>query len=188
MTEWCLLRGYSRYLVSNEGVVVSINYKNTGKIKEIRQSMSKDGYKTISLCKNNKLKTYRVHRLVAECFVENPHNLETVDHIDGDKNNNRADNLQWLSSRENNQKYHKAVGHNTYPVGYWNKHGNHVQKHRSHIPVKQFTKDGCFIAEYSSITDASNKTKINSGGICNCISGRKKSAGGYIWEKTGKMW
>ena len=47
-------------------------------------------------------KKYRVHRLVAQLFIPNPENKPYVDHIDGDRYNNRVDNLRWVTSTENN--------------------------------------------------------------------------------------
>lgn len=49
-------------------------------------------------------KKHRIHRLVAECFIPNPDNKPFVDHIDGDRYNNRADNLEWVTEKENNKR------------------------------------------------------------------------------------
>ena len=63
----------------------------------------------------------KVHRLVAECFVPNPHNLETVDHIDQDQKNNNYTNLQWLSRIDNVKKglSRPIVAQNKSGFGYW---------------------------------------------------------------------
>jgi ribosomal protein S25 len=92
------------YQISNLGRVKTLNYKNTGK-EEIRAlSLTKDGYYKVRLLCNNKDKTVRVHRLVAEAFIPNNDNKETVNHIDGNKQNNRVDNLEWADRHE--QLYH----------------------------------------------------------------------------------
>ena len=64
------------------------------------------GYLRVSLYRDGKIFNKRVHRLVAEAFVPNddPEHKTEADHIDGDKANNRADNLQWLSHTENVRK------------------------------------------------------------------------------------
>lgn len=68
------------------------------------------GYWAVQLRKDGQGKSYYVHRLVALAFIPNPRNLETIDHIDGNKLNNDVSNLQWLSRTNNIRKYwHKEL-------------------------------------------------------------------------------
>lgn len=59
------------------------------------------GYLTVWLSKHSKMKCLKVHRIVALSFIPNPENKRTVNHIDGDKQNNRIDNLEWATHSEN---------------------------------------------------------------------------------------
>lgn len=84
----------SNYYVSNFGRVYN---KKSKKI-----TLSPDGKGKYAKLRING-KKYRIHRLVADIFIPNPENKPFVDHIDGDRYNNRADNLRWVTSTENNR-------------------------------------------------------------------------------------
>jgi hypothetical protein len=95
---WKSVNGYDgEYLISNDGEVKSFKQN---KVKIVAQANYK-GYKKITLCKNNKTTTFFVHRLVAMHFIHNPLNKPTVNHIDGNKQNNHVDNLEWATQKEN---------------------------------------------------------------------------------------
>lgn len=98
MEEWKDIKGYEGlYAVSNEGQVKSLR---TGKIHKERLTF--DGYVKATLTVNYKAKDYRVHRLVAEAFIPNIDNKETVNHKDGVKTNNNVNNLEWATRSEQN--------------------------------------------------------------------------------------
>jgi hypothetical protein len=81
------------YFISNLG-----NVKNSrGTI--LKQTTCKKGYKKISI--GNPRKSYKVHRLVALMFIENELNKSQVNHINGIKNDNRVENLEWMTNQEN---------------------------------------------------------------------------------------
>jgi hypothetical protein len=71
--------------------------------REKKPTMAKRGYMTISLYKNNVRTTHNLHRIIAELFVQNPENKMIVNHIDGNKINNHAHNLEWVTNKENSQ-------------------------------------------------------------------------------------
>ena len=88
------------YQISNMGRLKSLHY---GKSTILNSGTARDGYKNVTLTVNGKKNYYRLHILVARAFIPNPENKPCVNHIDGDKSNNRADNLQWVNHSENTQ-------------------------------------------------------------------------------------
>ncbi|CAB4157506.1 NUMOD4 [uncultured Caudovirales phage] len=102
MEEWKVIQieNLQDYSVSNLGRVKSNKF---GKEKILKQNRMYQGYWTIKLKLN---KCYFVHRLVASHFIENKNNLSDVDHINGNKSDNRVINLQWLSRKNNVIKYY----------------------------------------------------------------------------------
>ncbi len=104
---WKDITGYEGlYQVSNTGKVRSLNYLNTGEIRELKQAFLKGNYRTVNLYKNRIPCKYTVHSLVAKHFIPNPKNLPIVMHK---KENlpieelHSVDNLQWGTSKDNVQ-------------------------------------------------------------------------------------
>lgn len=126
--EWKDIEGYEGfYQVSNCGNIKSLprtaKSKGSG-IREVKetikkQSVSSCGYMLVGLHKDSEMKTASVHRLVALAFVPNPEGKPQVNHINGDKKDNRAENLEWVTSSENNLHKYNCLGirpHNCKPV------------------------------------------------------------------------
>lgn len=109
---WKPVKGYEDlYEVSDNGDIRSKDREIKTKIKHVdsrlikgkilKQATKRNGYKTVDLCKNGKVTTTLVHRIVAEAFVENPDGKYFVNHIDSNRTNNCVKNLEWVTSSEN---------------------------------------------------------------------------------------
>lgn len=115
--EWKPIKGYEGlYEVSNDGRVRRLRFTNGShdfeKVRECKQTLNTWGYMTVNLSKNGKSNTKRVHRLVANAFLGES-DLQ-VDHIDGNKLNNRLDNLEYVTPKENtNRAWEKGLAKNT---------------------------------------------------------------------------
>ena len=164
--EWRNIEGYEgKYEVSNRGNMKSLNYNHTGKEKIMKPQKNRDGYLIICLWKDGKAKNYYVHRLVAAAFCDNPHGFKEVNHIDEDKTNNCADNLEFCSKSYNNN------------YGTRNKR---IAEKRSK-PVIAIDKRTGLILEFLSALEAEKETGINNGNIIKCCKGKLKSCGGFYW-------
>jgi hypothetical protein len=152
------IEGYEGdYDIYTDGRVFS--YKSN---RFLSPSNDKDGYKKVVLCKNGIKGHFRVCRLVAKAFVANPANYHLVNHLDEDKANDNASNLEWTDN-----------------YGNW-KHSEDSMPVKETAVIK-LTLDGDYICEYKGLMDAARDTGVWQGNISNCLSGRCKSTGGYRW-------
>jgi hypothetical protein len=107
---WKDIKGFENlYQVSNYGRVKSLYrellHPKNGiakyESKILKHSFDKDGYPKLTITLNGKHHYVRVHRLVAQTFIENPHNKPYINHIDAVRGNNRVENLEWVTAKEN---------------------------------------------------------------------------------------
>ena len=173
------------YKVSNLGRILSLNYRNTGKAELMNPVDNGNGYLVVNLSKNRKEKTCKVHRLVAETFLENPENKPCVNHkIEGDEGktmnmvifnedgtiNEEKTTIEWVTYEENNN----YATHNE-RVGKANTNGKRSKK------VLQLTLSGDLIREWPS-TQECERNGFSSGNISQCCNGERKSHKGFKWE------
>lgn len=171
MERWKDIPGYEgRYRVSDFGHVYSIAKK-----KVMQPERIWCGYERVGLVRDKHTKHMLVHRLVADAFVMNPDGYTEVNHIDEDKTNNRADNLEWCS-RTYNMTYGTIQTRRTEKL---------VNDPRQSTPVLQIDSEGTVINEFPSLNEASRQTGINVGNICSCCQGKSKTANGYCWKYKG---
>ena len=114
--EWRPIEGYDgAYEVSNYGNIRSLDRYISGafdskrfiKGVEIKSCLTGNGYLGFNLVKDGKSKTSKVHRVVANAFIENEHNKPEVNHKDGNKHNNNVSNLEWVTVGENQSHAYK---------------------------------------------------------------------------------
>jgi hypothetical protein len=145
---WKDITGYEcHYKISNYGNVKSIK---KGKEFILCKSVGTSGYRINSLCINSNVKTLMIHRLVAETFIGNSNGMQ-VNHIDGNKLNNNVSNLEYVSGRENIQKYYFTTINKTKRLGAT--YNKATKKWRSFIRVngKQI-----YLGFYETELEASN--------------------------------
>lgn len=96
---WKDVKGYEGYYeISNLGRVRSTSYKG---VRILKPAKMRNGYLNVILCVNQRRLHKNIHRLVAEAFIPNPNNYDTVNHKNEDKTDNRVENLEWLSAEDN---------------------------------------------------------------------------------------
>jgi hypothetical protein len=99
------IEGYEGlYQICDNGIVWS---SKRNPVRPLKKRLTFDGYVKATLSKDDIAKDFRVHRLVAEYFIPNPEGKETVNHIDGDKENNHYTNLEWATRTEQNLHSYK---------------------------------------------------------------------------------
>ncbi len=96
LTIWLPIKGYDNYEVSICGQVRNVKTKRI-----LKPGVNSCGYYLVALCRNCKLKTHKIHRLVANAFIPNLDNKKCIDHIDNNRLNNTISNLRWVSYQEN---------------------------------------------------------------------------------------
>ena len=173
---WKDILGYEgKYMVSNWGRVKSLNYNKTGKERIMKLDKASNGYLQLYLYKDGKRKHYLVHRLVATAFCENPEGFTVVNHINEDKADCRAENLEWCSRAYNNT-YNGRAKKAGKKIAEKNTNNPKLSK-----PVIGINKISGLKMEFPSIAEAKSCTNINQSHICECLKGRRNSAGGYVW-------
>lgn len=179
--EWKDIKGFEGvYQISNLGRIKSFKKYKDGYI--LSNKNSKGGYFSIVLKDCKKEKHTRVHRLVAETFIPNPNNFPVVNHIDGNKQNNRVDNLEWCTIKHN---VNHAIKRNKHMLKGMKRYNQYTKPRE----ICQYSSEGELMAIYPNsklaqkitgvcarnILQVANKTQYKPGMV-------RKQAGGYIWK------
>lgn len=183
---WKDIKGYEGlYQISNLGRVKSVDkYDRLGRFwkgKILNPHKQLNCYLSVGLCKGGKMKTFYIHRLVAEAFIPNPNNYSIINHMDYNPSNNFVGNLEWCTYEYNNnygtrnKKLSQSLkGHS---ISEQTKQKISQLKNKS---VLQFTKDGEFVREWKSVKEAEETLGIYQ--ISRCARCERKTAGGFKWS------
>lgn len=167
MEVWKDIPEFDFYEVSNFG---RVRNKKTGKF--LKPQESNNGYVRVYLSQ----KPYSIHRLVANAFIENPENKPCVNHIDNDRHNNKTENLEWVTFKENMQ-WASIQGRMTPNDDVRKKLSNAHKDKRSVVGIDKNGKEHHF----DSLTDVKQLGYIPNK-ISMCCRGMRKTAYGLVWR------
>ncbi len=192
---WKPIKGYEDYYeISNFGRVKSKErYVKQGNhmryVKERYKKVIKGayGYPCVSLCKECKSKVIPIHRLLAITFIPNPENKPFIDHINTDIADYRLENLRWVTAKENANNCLTLIHcrENLYIPEIAEKiNATKVARKTKTAPRKvyQYTLSGELIQEYSCANVAEKELGIDSCSIRYACTGKRISAGGFLWR------
>lgn len=162
---WKKIEGFGNYSVSDDGMV-----RNDNSMHLLKQHLNNKGYFMVNLWRNNKGHWRTIHRLVAMAFVPCQSNKPQVNHKDGDKQNNKSDNLEWCTQSEN-------------------------QLHRSRVLKKvRFPEEALAATRvpvvcvetgetYESVSEAARLCGLNQPNISQALDIPTRAAGGFHWRR-----
>lgn len=175
---WKEIEGYPLYMASNMGRVKSFRKYSEGKI--IKPSINSEGYLHIGLYG----KTHRLHRIIAKTFIPNPENKPEIDHINGDRTDNRVENLRWVTRKENlnNPITKKRQSEVKKGKKASEEAKKNMSKAQSKKPILQYDMYGNFIKKWESARQVEKELGIDETSIGLVCKGKYRHAGFYIWK------
>lgn len=162
---WRPVVGFERYLVSNYGRVKSLNYRHTGREQILKPRKTAGGYLMVNLYKDGKLKSLYVSLIVWEAFKGPIPNGMQVNHINEDKTDNRLENLNLMTPKENCN---------------WGTR-NQRRSNKESYTVYQFNSDGSLVKKWISASEA-GRNGYRQSCVNDCCLGKQKTHMGYIWS------
>lgn len=164
MEEWVDIPGYEGlYQITRDGKIRNVTNGN-----KLLGNVNSHGYVVVSLTKNGRKKDCKVHRLLALTFLPNPNDYDCINHKNGNKLDNRLQNLEWCTKGYNNRHAREVLGVNT-----------------EERPVCQLTLSGDFVALWVNEAQAARCLGISPVCIASCCEGRANTAAGFRWHYAG---
>ena len=168
---WVDIPGFDgKYQINGNGDIRSFMKDPKGRIKTPR--LRRDGYLQTQLSSNGVAFDFRIHRIVAQVFVDNPDGKTQVNHKNGIKTDNRVENLEWCTHTENQVHSYRELGRKR-PDGAGLKP----------TPVICIETGVC----YPSIHEAERATGISQASISKNLAGYISHAGGFHWSKDERL-
>ena len=180
MVKAIRIKDFPDYYVTDMGDVYSRKICPTnrqGRIKKLKPGKTQKGYLNITLCRDGKTYTKRLHRVVAETFIPNPDNKPEINHINGIKTDNRVENLEFCTRSENEIHCYKVLKRK--PNKPWL---NRFGKDNCRSKIIQQIKDGKIIAEYYGAPEASKITGICKSSISATCRNKQNTSGEFQWR------
>ena len=145
------IKNFDGYKITKDGKIWSDTYDR------FISTRICNGYMLVSMDS----KSYAIHRVVAQQFIPNPDNKPYVNHINSDKTDNRVENLEWVTQKENCAVHGKQI--------------SHPKK------VVQMDMTGKELNKYNSLIEAGKAIGFSASAISKAVLGINNSAGGYLW-------
>ena len=171
------------YQISDQGEVKSLNYRCTWKQALLRPTINNWGYLYVWLHRKWIINKITIHRLVATNFIPNPENKPEVNHKNWIKTDNRIENLEWVTKKENSRHAFETglCANNHFRNNHYNK-GRFWKEHNRSKTIIQFTKDWIFIREWWSMREVERELWIYASCISSCCLWQAKTAWKFVWK------
>jgi hypothetical protein len=175
--KWLIIKDFPNYEISNYGEIINIKRNNI-----LKNRITNKGYCSVILYNSTISKSFRVHRLVLSVFdnVDYTNHILECNHIDENKLNNRLDNLNWMTRKENMNHNNLSIKIKRAKYKYSEYRTEKLREKLSKKIIGINIKDNTEIL-FESINEA-KRNGFNAGNISACCLGKRKKHKGYNWS------